>query len=288
MTGASPKICVYCRTDCSSVPHVVNRRGAYCCRSCVPAANVVSPRASDDIAISPPDLSGKTRAPCPKCGSTTTVGVPQCAVCGHAPPKDPGSPKLPRPKRHRKHQTLLCKECGYDLRGLKENACPECGTPYMDFHRRDEDQLVSEEVARTAYRHAIIVGLIGLFVGMMTPLALGRRKEALLFPVAWLLSSAVGYASTFASCLLWVGFSSSLPLMAVQVGAIHAAALATVSVVTTIMPLGVASLMLGGIVYVSLMSEMLDMDPFDARCVSVACLAIHWVLGLLLRFYGLI
>ena len=290
MSGASPKICVYCRNDCSSVPHVVNRRGAYCCRACVPASNIpaTTTETIGVVPIEPPNLSGKTRAPCPKCGSTTTVGVPQCAVCGYAPPNDPGSPELPRPKRMRRMKSPRCRQCDYPLKGLKGDTCPECGTSFMQFTRREADEQVSEEVAKAAYRHAITIGLIGLVIGAAVPLAMGRWKDALLFPVAWIISSATGYAAAFTGCLLWIGFTSSLPLMAVQIFAIHAASLAAVSMTTAVVPLGMSSLIVGGLIYIYLMSELLEMDPFDARCIGGICMAIHWTAALLARFYGLI
>ena len=42
---------------------------------------------------------------------------------------------------------LRCLECGYDLRGLPDTGCPECGTPF------------SEDALRTKHRSHPVVGL---------------------------------------------------------------------------------------------------------------------------------
>ena len=252
-----------------------------------PTSRIAAGRTRDGIiAIEPIDLSHKHRAPCPQCGSETLVGIPACPSCGHAPSKDPGSPKPPRPKLGSGAKPKVCRQCSYPLDGLKEPKCPECGTAFSLFTRRDWDETVSDDVARSAYRKAIVIAVAGIVLGVAVQAAFGRWVAAAVFPLVWLTSAATGMAVCLACCATWLGFSSSLPLMTVQIGAIHAATLSAMVLVGAVIPSAIGAIIVSGFIYIYMMSEMLEMDPFDARIVGFICLVVHWVAGTFAKLKG--
>jgi hypothetical protein len=271
MTTSKQYQCVFCGLECSQRPHVRNRRGQYACKGCLPEPEVTP------LEVTPVDLSHVHRAPCPKCGAEQKVGVPECPECGHAPPRDPGSPRLPKPKLGPGAKPRTCRKCSYPLEGLKQPTCPECGTPFSLFTRREWDEATSDEVARNAYLKAACIAAGGVLLGVCVQLLMGRWIAAAGFPVFWLVSSGIGLAVALASCATWLGFSSSIKLMAVQIGAIHGATLGVMALFASIIPSLIGAIIVSGFIYIYLMSEMLDIDPFDARIVGFICLALHWI-----------
>lgn len=270
-TPNKPRTCVFCGTECAQVAHVRNARGQYACKACLPEPE------PGPLEVEPRDLSQMHRAPCSKCGTEQRIGVPECPGCGYAPPRDPGSPRLPKPKLGPTSKPRVCRKCSYSLEGLKQNACPECGTPFSLFTRREWDEATSDDVARQAYLKAAAIALGGVVLGSGVYLMSGRWVLAAAFPVVWLVSSFVGLAVTIACCATWLGFSSSIRLMTVQIGAIHAATLGVMTLVVAFIPSLIGAIIISGFLYIYLMSEMLDIDSFDARIVGFICLAVHWI-----------
>lgn len=239
------------------------------------------------IPVSPRDLGGVHRAPCPRCGAETTPGVPACAACGHAPSIDPGlnDPSLRRPRRTR---PARCRGCGYSLAGLRADTCPECGKAATLPSRREWDQATSREVAQRAYLQAAFVAAGGVGLGILVRTASAGWFAGAIFAGGWLGSSAIGIAVLLACGAIWMGFSSSVPLAMAQVAAAHAAALGSGVFVMTATGMTSAAMVVGAGLYFALMEWFLDLDPFDARCVGGLCAAVHVLAAAAAHALGLI
>lgn len=226
------------------------------------------------IPVAPRDLSGLHRAPCPGCGEATTPDVPACAACGHAPSIGPGIAAMPpRPKARR--SVGRCSGCGYSLAGLTGGTCPECGKQASTISRRDWDEETSREVTQRAYAWAGGLAAGGVLLGVFVHVASAGWLAGALFAGGWLVSALIGVAVLLACGAMWVGFSSSVPLAALQVAAAHAVALGMGFFV--LVAFGVTALAIVAAVglYLVMMERFLDLDPFDARCVAGLCVAAH-------------
>lgn len=63
-------------------------------------------------------------------------------------------------------RAFTCKRCGYDVHGLPENRCPECGTKFDPAERERILARISSPPPKPRYRRiaALIVVLLALFV----------------------------------------------------------------------------------------------------------------------------
>lgn len=223
------------------------------------------------IPVAPLDVSQKHRAPCPQCGAATAVGVPKCSVCGHAPSLEPGTVKLPRPKLDGSQEAsrITCKRCSYDLTGLKAAVCPECGTSFSHYSRKVDYEEDSQEVARKEYTKGAILMVSGLLVMFLVAAFTGRWSMLISYGIMYVLSVVITYAVASLCFLTFMGVGSSLPLMALQVAGIHAVCFATLAIVNSMGMLGLVWSVGVVIMYVYMMSELLDQDPSDARIIAV-------------------
>ena len=239
------------------------------------------------IPVAPRDMGDVHRAPCPRCGAATQPGVPACGACGHAPSIDPGIARTPARTKARR-SVGRCRGCGYSLAGLTGDACPECGKGFSSASRRDWDQETSRDVTRRAYAWAGGLGAGGVLLGTFVHVVSAGWLAGALFAGGWLVSAVIGVAVLLAGGAMWVGFSSSVPLAALQVAAAHAVALGVGFFLLA--AFGVTALAIAACVglYLVMMERFLDLDPFDARCVAGLCVATHVLAAGVAKVTGLI
>lgn len=70
-------------------------------------------------------------------------------------------------------EKFVCKNCQYDLAGLKSTTCPECGTVNRMLARRPRDSEYSRRVVRKAWVNPIIMILVGLAISCSIAAAVG-------------------------------------------------------------------------------------------------------------------
>jgi len=70
---------------------------------------------------------------------------------------------------------MRCLGCGYDLRGLPENRCPECGRAF------DPDDSTTFLCSQVDGRKYLTMALLGLF-GMVVPIPTARLLASVLLP----------------------------------------------------------------------------------------------------------
>lgn len=145
-------------------------------------------------------------APCPSCGRSLRADAVLCVECGfdrrkgvHSVAAAPGE-----------HKPIPCRECGYDLTGVVNATCPECGEPV----RRGRVRLLADEreMTRTAYRKPLMAVGVGaaLLLIFAGPVEGGLRLLAVpvCLPVAIVL-----YAVAKA---LWEGLDEPWSLLSVR------------------------------------------------------------------------
>lgn len=239
------------------------------------------------IPVAPRDQGDVHRAPCPRCGAATFPGVPACGVCGHAPSIDPGIARTPSRSKARR-SAGRCRGCGYSLAGLTGDACPECGKGFAATSRRDWDEETSRDVRRRAYAWAGALGAGGVLLGIFVHVVTAGWLAGALFAGGWLVSAILGVAVLLACGAMWVGFSSSVPLAVLQVAAAHAVALGVGFFVHAAFGVTALAIAAGAGLYLVMMERFLDLDPFDARCVAVLCVAAHVLAAGVAKVTGLI
>jgi hypothetical protein len=215
------KVCGICGEDCSDRPRVKDAKGRYFCKACAmdkvaqpekPAAPAAS--TGDDGDPYSLDEADPGAAPlpiemldyaeqgtqCPGCMRTMPAGAKVCVSCGYNVEKGIQSSTLVEKsggKRGRKYQ---CRECGYDLRGLRSAVCPECGTP-MRLSKTDKKAQRDREMMIEEWKKPAIWFAIG-FVAMMFIYFVSAGPVALIaYPVYLAVQVLVGY------CVLWMCFS---------------------------------------------------------------------------------
>ncbi len=174
------KICGICHQDCSDRPRVKDQRGRYFCKACAMAhAGRAGPRAAataepderpynlDDAepGASPLPIEmldhAERSTPCPACMHSMPPGAKVCVACGYHVEKGIQSStqiEMSKGKGGRKYQ---CRECGYDLTGLRSGVCPECGTKIRINKKADWDAQTEREVIRAEWTKPAVAGVIG-------------------------------------------------------------------------------------------------------------------------------
>lgn len=210
---------------------------------------------------------------CESCAKLINAEVSICPYCSYDTRLgSPGTLKEP---------LYTCINCGYDLAGLPEPICPECGTvnpkPRKRTARSAELEKQSREIARKAYlRPAIMLGA-GLLGLLIVTAALGKPTDILAYGLKYLFDVPVGLGVYIVCCLLWIGFDMPLHLVAFRLAAIYA----VVDLLDSLGGLlGIFGILVWGLIYLTylgLLMEELDLDFQDA-----------WILAFLTSFAKLI
>jgi hypothetical protein len=258
--GDYVKICTICRQDCSGVPRLKNAAGEYACKACM--AKRVEEAAAERLAadLARPSSDGK--------------------------PKDGALSKRAKvATMSRSGRARACANCGYDLSGLESKICPECATVNSESRSRSQwDEETTREVARAAFRAPCIM-LVGSLVGGA---ALAYSNGGAQMFLGWLIGLGISYVVGMVVVLLctftWLGHTTALPLLALQVASIHGLLLAMVMFLVAInSPLmfwfGLA------LVYSLMFERMTDTDGVNSWIVGLLVMAAHFVPLYFLRLY---
>lgn len=271
------KVCGICGEDCSAKPRVKDRRGRYFCKSCAMeraargddragTPNAGRSDARPESATLPIEILEQAREQkgCPVCMRTLPVGARICVSCGYDVKRGIQSSTLIEKTagrgRNRKKRAYLCETCGYDLEGLPEPVCPECGTRVNTSRRARADrqfkaQLLHEEFAKPAVWFAIGFTIVGV--------SLAVRGEPLGF---------IAYAALLALQLpfmlvgLWICQKTFLGDIGTPLFNLVrlAGAVALGSAVDQIVPLRFFFLTPGLIVFWAVLMDLFEIDLHDA------------------------
>lgn len=252
------KICVYCNQDCSNRPRLKDALGRYACKACaekhqateapagaagaaVPAsASAPAPEAgvfddampasvideavgSNTYALAEPAETGGLREQrlCPACSRAMMPDAVICTSCGYDARKG-FQVGTGIGADSRKGGVTACRKCGYSLKGLKSNKCPECGEvakPLTYAERRARD---TKKQVINAYRTPAIVLAVGAGLVLLALNILANKWSAPLEDVVVWYGVSLGVSLPTAlvafaiAGVLWMGFNAPVPLLILQ------------------------------------------------------------------------
>ncbi len=281
--GASTKVCVQCKRDCSARPRQKDAQGRYHCQECVDKRTAEKQAAAAvaveepvepfmlDIPISAPVAKMPSGRPCPDCGAFLPEKTVICVGCGfNAQTGMKAQAEKPIKAKKSLRGPGKCTGCGYSLKGLKSPKCPECGTvnvPQTD--KRLQDREDSKAVVRKAYLQPLIMFVVGACVSCALFGAYGASSNDIAdYLIGFGIKVPIGLVVYVICGMLWLGFDAPLHLIAIRLLGIYAVVEAIQVGADIILPTMVAGL-IGCAFYVHLLSEMVDMDLPDAVIVGL-------------------
>lgn len=273
-----PKICVRCGHDCSNVPRRKNPEGHYCCKACLdnprraaairqqqaPTPLAPAPKEEvwhDEASSLPLDVPYPDRPPmqeCPGCARLIAGDARVCVYCGYSSTE--GAPVRP--------DGVKCRHCGYDLSGLKSPRCPECGKLHVPRRFVGHGAEISREIVRREYLKPALMFLISLPLAFVVYWLRHDVSVALQALLGMVIEIPVALLVYLGCCVIWIGFDAPLHLTVLRIAGILGAVTLT-SAVANLLPIYFLPTVITVVVYVGLLSEMLDMDLGDAMIVAV-------------------
>ncbi|MCA9289201.1 MAG: hypothetical protein KDA05_11485 [Phycisphaerales bacterium] len=251
-----------------------------------PEDSGIIPLASDD-GLGPAASGLDAPRTCPNCSILLARHAVICTACGYdtrsghllAGP-DEGGPK--------------CVSCGYSLKGIKNQRCPECGTLNTRQNKRAlAEAKAARDVVREAYTKPLIMFGVGLAISVVAAMiGAGSLSAGFTATAAYLIAYAIyvplGVAVFLLCCLVWLGFDAPIHLIALRLAAVYAVTDA-VGVFVAFIPLGIIQMAIIVIVHVGLLQDMLELDLTDAILVGlltfgarliIFLFAVAWISGL--------
>lgn len=213
------KICGICGGDCSDRARVKDAKGRYFCKTC--AMDYAARKREPAAAAPPPDEDpydlddfdpGSSPLPidmidqterstqCPACMHSMPPGAKVCVSCGYHVEKGIQSSTHIEKSKGKRGRVYQCRECGYDLTGLRSGVCPECGTKIRHNKKADWDAQTERDVVHEEWRKPAIAGAIG---AAAICAILGSRGELDILPYYGML---LGAEVVLGFIILWLSF----------------------------------------------------------------------------------
>lgn len=240
---AGAKICTMCGKDCSGVPRVRNPAGEYACKSCM--TSQVEAQAAKQLAA---NMAGSNAG---------------------------GKHKSAVNKRKQSNRAMTCHKCGYDLKGLESNVCPECATVNtFSRARTDWDRETSSQVATSAYKYALVMLAVAGLIGLGLSYSSWGISGSLAYLSVLVASYVIGIGVVLISEFTWMGRSTAFTLLAMQVAAIHCVCI-TIFFSLVIFKSPVMFWFGLAFVYSIMFERMTDNDSMDSWILGLIVVGVH-------------
>lgn len=296
------KTCGICADDCSERPRIKDRKGRYFCKACVaertggrtgghgvpaPQGAAATAEGGDapfeldhddafEVADAEPgarplpiEMLGHARpgAQCPGCARTMPPGARICVSCGYDIEKGIQSSTQVEKSTRKGKRGHFCHECGYDLHGLREPVCPECGSRIKANKHERWDKQTERDVVRTEWTKPLVTAGIGV-VGLLV--VLGMRD---MFDLAPYIAMFIGAEIVVGYVVLWVSFAFLGDIGTPLLNLVRLTALYLVVDSLWILVSPVPSFWLRngvtGLAYIGLFTNFFDVDWQDAWFVMI-------------------
>lgn len=270
---SSSKRCIYCGQDCSNKPRLKDRMGRYSCRECVDRKQAPIPM-DDGL---PVDLAGMESAAtpagglqlCPGCQSSMPHGSSVCVQCGFDTRKGAAITTAQGVDKIRSGGKGKCPECGYSLKGLRENRCPECGTIIARMTERERAREDSARIARMAYVKPLIQLAVG--IAAMALLLLGRERgdEMVYFATLYGSRLAAVLLVHVTCCVIWIGFDAPIRLIVLRMAGVLALVDMLALFLLTFAPIPLVINVIALLVLMALLADSFEIELVDAVIVGL-------------------
>lgn len=296
------KICVLCMQDCSNKPRSKDKQGRYTCEECaakrktaggpvavgaaavgaskppaaVPADDEVIPFLEEESVASKP-----VAVACPNCARPLSGDAVICMGCGFnrqtgrnvttaMEEAEGGAPAKRKARKPDVLTPLKCKQCGYDMQGLKSLTCPECGTENrLRSAKRERELAESKRIARKAWISPVIMTAVGLGITCSIVAAAEGGPAVVGHLMNFGISLVIGFIVYFVCSLMWIGFDEPIPMTALRL----MGAIALGNIGFTLVGLSPIRPMLlwaaPTIVYFLILSHVMEIDYEDAVIVAI-------------------
>ncbi len=283
----SAKVCVACGRDCSTRRREKRADGAFVCHECLrrdrtllTARVAPSPLPADHrpVEVVPEEAPAAESLVCDICSRRLSAGETYCALC-HYDAQKGVQPGVFVGGRAIAAEDLTCR-CGYDLHGLRQMRCPECGRAVRPKAGRDARESYFGGLTRRETNVSIGMVVGGLALGALIRQLTDEESGAIVFIAGYLMASIIG-AGVYAFCSwVWLGADYSWPAIGLRLAGAFAVsdfAAAALGAALGVSMLGwlVPAVLLGVFFWCQLGLELVD-AVLSAFFVHVARMAVIW------------
>lgn len=275
------KACVRCGTDVTHAPRTRDAQGRYLCQPCVEAlkakrgakagaapaapakaaADAVIEDASAVLDLAPARATGFQPPPPKVLGENEELSLAPPDVTATKAGGRTVFGKVP------KLAPIKCQNCGYDMKGLTDMKCPECGAKVKPPRTRDEHlEQQSREIARQTYVTPLImagVGVVGTIIGHA--LWGASAVEWVGSFVVWLLMVPFGLLGFWVASLIFMEYDAPWHITAIRFLGIYAITM----MIDALLPIPMASRLVIFGALVLMFMQVLEMDKGEAILTAV-------------------
>ncbi len=293
------KICGICHEDCSDRPRVKDRQGRYFCKTCAmahakkPAAAEPAPD-DDPYALDDSDPGASPlpiemldyvdrSPPCPVCMHSMPPEAKVCVACGYHVEKGiQSSTQIEKTKTKRGGRKYECRECGYDLRGLRSGICPECGTR-VKLTKEEERERIARDVLKEEWRKPGIYFGVGAGGLALFHTAMGQPEALVGYSILLGVQILVGYAVLWL-CFNFIGDIGTPLLNLVRLASIYVM-VDLIGVFVGFIPIFIIPFVIKLLAYIGLFSDAFDTDWQDSFIVIFLTWLAKFALLIIAVFY---
>jgi len=293
-TGA--KVCIYCGQDCSDKPRVRDKQGRYACRACAVAASKAfekgGPLADDidmDILLAPePELKReRVRIDCPVCFREIRPGETMCVSCNYDSTKGL-TEETQVGRRPLGKEGLVCINCGYDLRGLRQMRCPECNQHIAPRpEKRQKAGAFRDEATREAYVRPLLMLSIAGGLWLLWAAAASGPVVVPFYLIYFAAQVVTGVIAFFLCSALIFGFDAPWHLTTLRLAGIYAVVNLANLAITQILGGSFFLRLLLLAVFIQMLMSLLDLDLTDAIITGLVLFLLRLGLLALLVMWGM-
>jgi len=287
------KICIYCGQDCSDRPRVRDRDNRYACRACAvreakkwESQGPLTDHIDASIVLAPePELKAEVvRVDCPVCLREIRPPETRCERCNYDSKE--GLTEHTLVGMHALGpEALVCAKCKYDLRGLRQMRCPECGEHIRPRAKKEKKAgRFRDEATREAYRTPLLMIGIAGGIYLLWAGADGGPQAVPLVLMGLAFQVITGVIVFFLCSLIAFGFDAPWHLTILRLTGIYCVVnLASLATTTVLGPSAIMYVVVLA-VFIQMLMSFLDLDLVQAIGLGVVLFVFRMglIIGLVL------
>ena len=165
---------------------------------------------------------------------------------------------------------LPCPECGYDLRGLRDGVCPECGQKLTySVIRKAQDKRAGVKDPSGFEMKFVLMAIVGLALSAAIGWGIDGAAGVLALGIDFVFTVVIGWVVFFVCSVAWIGFDQPLRTTLMQtIGAFGI--FAGIWAVMSLVPVpGLVRSVVGFLILTGLLADALEIDYQDAGIIAI-------------------